>query len=169
MYFQQALVTAMEAQKVTIRELAVRTHSDPRWILSITNNCEWHPKLDTILRLCYALRVNVFSFIALAENRSQGKILISQQQNYDLSKHLEKILFFLPEHISLTLRSFRLENGLSQRQLERLTPYNVYAICTRESKRYQNYPTVTTLYSYCEAYNISLEEFIVRAFSFIEN
>ena len=31
-----------------------------------------------------------------------------------------------------------------------------------------SYPTVTTLYSYCDAYDISLTEFVKRAFSFIK-
>lgn len=168
MHFQQALVSVMKTQQVTIQDLAIRTNSNPRWILSITTDWEWRPNLDTILRLCYALRYNTFSFIAMAEASFQGKILIPQYQGEDLSEHLEQILDFQPKHIALALRAFRLENGLSQRQLEKITPYNVNSICKREGKRYQNYPTVTTLYSYCKAYNITLEEFVIRAFSFIE-
>ena len=190
MQFQQALVSAMETRKVTVEELAARTNSNPRWILSITTNCDWTPKLDTILRLCHALKFNVFSYLALAEVGSRGYTPNSQlptpnsqlptpnsqlptpnsqllKNDSSLTKHMEQILDLQPRHISLALKSFRLECGLSQRKLEKLTPFSVNTICTREGEHYQNYPTVTTLYSYCNAYHISLSEFVSRAFSFI--
>lgn len=171
MHFQQALVTAMKTQQVTVQELAERTNSDPRWILTITTNCEWKPKLDTILRLCYALRFNTLSFIALAERGSFRNTpdtqYINHMSNCTITEHFEQILDLKPRHISLALKAYRLEHGLSQRNLEKLTPFSVSIISMREGNHYHNYPTVTTLCSYCNAYNISLMEFLVRAFSFI--
>ena len=72
MHFQQALVTIMETRNVSLEELAARTNANPRWLLAITTNSDWTPKLDTILRLCHALRFNVFSYLALAEVGSRG-------------------------------------------------------------------------------------------------
>jgi transcriptional regulator with XRE-family HTH domain len=171
MHFQKALVTVMDYQGVSIQELATRTGSDLRWILSITSNSDWRPKLDTILRLCYALRINVFSFIGIAEAGLKYNEINSKEtfSTYcSIVEHMRQILDLQPKHISMALRSYRLECGFSQRNLEKLTPFNVHTICTREGKRYQNYPTVTTLYSYCDAYKISLQDFVIRAFSYID-
>ncbi|WP_332446265.1 hypothetical protein [Sphaerochaeta sp.] len=77
------------------------------------------------------------------------------------------ILELQPRHISLAFRHFRLKQGLSQYKLEQLTPFSIHTICMRESVHYQNFPTVTTLYSYCDAYDITLTEFIACAFSFV--
>ncbi len=147
MHFQQALVTIMETRNVSLEELAARTNANPRWLLAITTNSDWTPKLDTILRLCHALRFNVFSYLALAEVGSRG---------------------YNPQPSTLNPQPSTLNPGFSLRMLERLTPFNVHSICMREGVRYENYPTVTTLYSYCDAYEISLTEFVKRAFSFIE-
>lgn len=162
----------METRNVSLEELAARTNANPRWLLAITTNSEWTPKLDTILRLCHALRFNVFSYLALAEVGSQSKnsnIQVSKYRSPDQSikEHLNQILDLQPRHISMALRSYRLECGYSLRTLEKLTPFNVHSICMREGVRYENYPTVTTLYSYCDAYEISLTEFVKRAFSYI--
>lgn len=159
MHFQKALVTVMNYQDVSNQELAARTGSDLRWISSITTNADWMPKLDTILRLCHALRTNVFTFIGIAESGLKNNEMNADEvilYGFSLAEHLRQILDFQPKHISMALRSYRLECGLSQRKLEKLTPFNVHTICTREGERYQNYPTVTTLYSYCDAYRISL-------------
>ncbi len=170
MHFQEALVTVMETRKVSLEELAARTNANPRWLLAITTNSDWTPKLDTILRLCHALKFNVFSYLALAEVGSRGynPQPSTLKNEGSLTEHLNQILDLQPRHISMALRSYRLECGLSQRKLEKLTPFNVHTICMREGVRYRNYPTVTTLYSYCDAYQISLREFVERAFSFIE-
>jgi transcriptional regulator with XRE-family HTH domain len=174
MHFQQALVTIMETRNVSLEELAARTNANPRWLLAITTNSEWTPKLDTILRLCHALRFNVFAYLALAEAGSQSNnsnIQVSKYRSTDQSikEHLNQILDLQPRHISMALRSYRIECGFSLRTLEKMTPFNVHTICMREGVRYENYPTVTTLYSYCDAYEISLEEFVKRAFSFIDD
>ena len=72
MQFQQALCLAMEERHVSQEMLAARTDANPRWIVEVTTNPEWHPKLDTILRLCLALRYDVISFLELAEVGSRG-------------------------------------------------------------------------------------------------
>ncbi len=72
MQFQQALIHAMEYQGITQAELAARSEANPRWILHITTNTDWVPKLDTVLRLCYALRFDVLSFLEYAEVGSRG-------------------------------------------------------------------------------------------------
>jgi len=72
MQFQQALCQVMEERHVSQEMLAARTDANPRWIVEVTTNPEWHPKLDTILRLCLALRYDVISFLELAEVGSRG-------------------------------------------------------------------------------------------------
>ena len=72
MQFQQALIHAMEYQGITQAELAARSDTNPRWILHITTKTDWVPKLDTVLRLCYALRFDVLSFLEYAEVGSRG-------------------------------------------------------------------------------------------------
>ena len=173
MHFQQALVTIMETRNVSLEELAARTNANPRWLLAITTNSEWTPKLDTILRLCHALKFNVFAYLALAEvgsrsNDSNIQVSKFRSTGQSITEHLNQILDLQPRHISMALRSYRIECGFSLRMLERLTPFNVHTLCMREGVRYANYPTVTTLYSYCDAYEISLTEFVQRAFSFIK-
>ena len=170
MHFQKALVTVMNYQDVNIQELATRTGSDIRWIISITTNTDWRPKFDTILWICHALRFNVFSFIGIAEAGLQYSEICTEELMSNCCspvEHMRQILDLQPKHISMALRSYRIECRLSQRNLEKMTPFNVHTICTREGKRYQNYPTVTTLYSYCDAYKISLQDFVIRAFSYI--
>lgn len=160
----------METRNVSLEELAARTNANPRWLLAITTNSDWTPKLDTILRLCHALRFNVFSYLALAEVGSRGydpQPSRIKSNEGSLPEHLNQILDLQPRHISMALRSYRIECGYSLRTLEKLTPFNVHTLCMREGVRYENYPTVTTLYSYCDAYEISLTEFVKRAFSYI--
>jgi len=67
MQFQAALVYAMRENNVSEQELCERTGSNPRWIIEITTNSDWRPRFDTILRLCYSLDFNVFSFLDYAE------------------------------------------------------------------------------------------------------
>jgi len=73
MQFQEALVFAMQDSNVDEQELTARTGSNPRWITEITTNPDWRPKLDTILRLCHALRFNVLTFLDYAESGSRGE------------------------------------------------------------------------------------------------
>ncbi|WP_443022433.1 helix-turn-helix domain-containing protein [Sphaerochaeta sp.] len=80
MHFQQALVYAMNRQHVSLSELAARTGANPRWLTEITTNAEWRPKLDTILRLCHALRFNVLDYLTYAEADSCGQAPSSKLQ-----------------------------------------------------------------------------------------
>nr|WP_321305825.1 hypothetical protein [uncultured Sphaerochaeta sp.] len=73
MQFQAALVWAMQESKVDETLLAARTESNPRWITEITTNPDWRPKLDTVLRLCHALKFNVLTFLDYAEVGSRGQ------------------------------------------------------------------------------------------------
>ena len=73
MQFQEALVWAMQESNVDETLLAARTGSNPRWITEITTNPDWRPKLDTILRLCHALKFNVLTFLDYAEVGSRGQ------------------------------------------------------------------------------------------------
>ena len=67
MQFQKALVFAMQENDVNEQELAKRSGANPRWITEISTNSDWHPRLDTILRLCYSLEFDVFRFLDYAE------------------------------------------------------------------------------------------------------
>jgi transcriptional regulator with XRE-family HTH domain len=162
------------ANNVSEQELCERTGSNPRWIIEITTNSDWRPRFDTILRLCYSLDFNVFSFLDYAEfgtiidnsfycnyfSKGSNKFLVSSL--FQLQKSL--ILDILPCHIAKAFRSFREEIGLSQRNLAKITPFSVSTISLREGLRNRNYPTITTVSLYCKAYNITFSQFLARVF-----
>lgn len=179
MYYQKALVHVMKIYQISILELAKKMGSDPRWVAEITSNSEWRPKLDTIFRICYTLRFDVIKFVNYAEfgvyiNESENlSDMMGTNANSSLSKltvaiQQRLVLNILPEHIAHAFRSFRIERKLTQRNLETITSFSVNTICHRESMNYRNYPTVTTLETYCDAFGISMAEFLLRAFSYIE-
>lgn len=179
MQYQKALVHVMRIHQISIQELSKKMCSDPRWVTEITSNSEWKPKLDTIFRICYVIRFDVISFVNYAEfgiftkNSEKKSNIIGTDTNYSLSQfseaiHPRLVLEILPEHIAHALLSYRIEKNLTQRKLETITPFSVNTICHRESLHYQNYPTVTTLEIYCDAYGISMAEFLLRAFSYVE-
>jgi len=164
MQFQEALVFAMQDSNVDEQELTARTGSNPRWITEITTNPDWRPKLDTILRLCHALRFNVLTFLDYAESGSRGEASIGGCGGISVEKQMNLILAVMPCHVAKTLRVLRQECGLSQGKLEEMTPFSKSTISLREGHRNRNYPTTTTLSIYCEAYGIKLTEFVSRLF-----
>jgi len=185
MQFQQALCLAMEERHVSQEMLAARTDANPRWIVEVTTNPEWHPKLDTILRLCLALRYDVISFLELAEVGSRGlapssklqapssklqapssKLQAPSKEDFTLEEQMLLLLEVMPFHVSRALRAARLEAGLSQRKLSKLTTFSVCSISLREGYRNTSYPTVTTLGLYCEAFKIELAQFMAWVFFF---
>ena len=177
MQFHQALIFTLDQLNISTIELAKKLCSNPRWIKEITTNSEWKPKFDTVLRICYSLNVEVESFLNIAEFGIDGNQLDMQRQNAYSDCHKSVwaatpsqniiILNTQPCHISQTLRLFRKEKGITQRQLEQKTAFSKNTISFRESDRYQNYPTVTTLEIYCYAFNISLSDFVHQVFSFV--
>ena len=170
MQFQQALIHAMEYQGITQAELAARSDTNPRWILHITTKTDWVPKLDTVLRLCYALRFDVLSFLEYAEVGSRGNefpVPSSQFPGPQATEQQRMLLDLKPLHIAKALKTLRLEHGLSQRRLHTLTQFSIYSISLREGERYQNYPTITTLKLYCDAFHIHLSSLVGRALSYV--
>ena len=170
MQFQQALIHAMEYQGITQAELAARSEANPRWILHITTNTDWVPKLDTVLRLCYALRFDVLSFLEYAEVGSRGNefpVPSSQFPGPQATEQQRLLLDLKPRHIAKALKTLRLEHGLSQRKLNTLTQFSICSISMREGERYQNYPTITTLKLYCDAFHIHLSSLVARALSYV--
>jgi DNA-binding Xre family transcriptional regulator len=173
MQFQEALVWAMQESKVDETLLAARTGSNPRWITEITTNPDWRPKLDTILRLCHALRFNVLTFLDYAEVGSRGqhptenrkqKTALGNTYVFPVEQQMKLILDVMPSHVAWTLKVLRKECGISQGKLEEITPFSKSTISLREGRRNQNYPTTTTLGIYCQAYGIRLTEFVSRLF-----
>ena len=161
----------MEERHVSQEMLAARTDANPRWIVEVTTNPEWHPKLDTILRLCLALRYDVISFLELAEVGSRGlapssKLQAPSKEDFTLEEQMLLLLEVMPFHVSRALRAARLEAGLSQRKLSKLTTFSVCSISLREGYRNTSYPTVTTLGLYCEAFKIELAQFMAWVFFF---
>nr|WP_321261164.1 helix-turn-helix transcriptional regulator [uncultured Sphaerochaeta sp.] len=174
MQFQAALVYAIRENNVSEQELCEKTGSNPRWITEITTNSEWHPRLDTILRLCYSLEFDVFKFLDYAEfgiSRKNSSSNMRFPKNVSILKLWEPIdiqrrmiLEIMPIHVAKTFRSLRKDCGLSQKNLEEITPFTKSTISLREGHRNNNYPTVTTLALYCKAYKISFSEFLTRVF-----
>jgi len=184
MQFQAALVWAMQESKVDETLLAARTGSNPRWITEITTNADWRPKLDTILRLCHALKFNVLTFLDYAEVGSRGqhptpntqhptesrkqKPALGKTYDFSVEQQMKLILVMMPSHVAWTLKILRKECGISQDRLEEITPFSKSTISLREGRRNQNYPTTTTLGIYCQAYGIRLTEFVSRLFQEVQ-
>nr|WP_319472768.1 helix-turn-helix transcriptional regulator [uncultured Sphaerochaeta sp.] len=174
MQFQAALVYAIRENNVSEQELCERTGSNPRWIKAITTNSDWHPRLDTILRLCYSLEFDVFRFLDYAEfgpSRNISSInknlpnKIYTLRPWELIPIQRRIILdILPIHVAKAFKSLRKDCGLSQEKLEKYTPFTKSTISLREGHRNNNYPTVTTLALYCKAYKISFSEFLTRVF-----
>jgi len=176
MQFQKTLVLIMESLGISSNELAQRMDSDYRWIIEITTNHEWKPKLDTIFRICYALQFDVVKFFEFVEfgvcSNNWAASMFSYdndqlflQNNYN-ALNSDRILETEPCHIAKAFRAFRLEAGLTQKELGQITLFSENSISLRESIRYRNYPTTTTLRLYCSAFEISLATFIRRTFWF---
>jgi DNA-binding XRE family transcriptional regulator len=168
MQFQQALCYVMKERSVSQEELAIRTGANPRWIIEITTNPDWHPKLDTILRLCYALSFDVILFLELAEGTDHDFSKLPRRKQFSLEEQMILLLDVMPSHVAMALRAVRLESGLSQRKLAKLTPFSVHTISMREGHRNTSYPTVTTLELYCEAFPIKMSEFVARIFYYVQ-
>ncbi|WP_320128749.1 helix-turn-helix transcriptional regulator [uncultured Sphaerochaeta sp.] len=71
-----------------------------------------------------------------------------------------------PYQVTHALRAIRLEKNLSESRLSSITQFQISSISFRESNRYQSYPTLSTLEIYCNAYTISIAEFLQRAAQF---
>lgn len=174
MNFQKALLLAMQENNVGEQELTERIGANPRWITEITTNSDWHPRLDTILRLCYSLEFDVFRFLDFAEfgmSYADSTYSLSLQKKFTKIELWESILIqkrmileIMPIHIARAFRSLRKDCGLSQKKLEKITPFNISTISLREGHRNNNYPTATTVALYCKAYNISFSQFLMRVF-----
>jgi hypothetical protein len=177
MQFQAALVWAMQESNVDETLLAARTGSNPRWITEITTNPDWRPKLDTILRLCHALKFNVLTFLDYAEVGSRGqhptenrkqKPALGKTSGFSVEQQMKLILDIMPSHVAWTLKILRKECGISQDTLQEITPFSKSTISLREGRRNKNYPTTTTLGIYCQAYGIRLTEFVARLFMTVQ-
>lgn len=153
MHYQVALSLLMKEQQISIETLSKRTNSSVRWLTIVLNNSDWNPCLNTVLRLSKALRVNAITFIEYAETCKQQEILRTTACNIS------------PDQISFALKAFRLEKGISQNTLVKLTHFQLTAISLREQTRYQSYPTLCTLEIYCKAYGITVSSFLRYASS----
>jgi len=177
MQFHQALLFVMDQLEISSCELAQKLSSNSRWIKEITTNSEWKPRFDTVLKICYSINIEVELFLNVAEFGFVGEKIIQHSPYLPPINHRialkasplqnEIILHTQPYHISRALKVYRKENGLTQSQLEEKTLFSVNSISLRESNRYLNYPTVTTLEQYCYAYGISLSDFVHRVFHFV--
>ncbi|MBJ2357941.1 hypothetical protein [Sphaerochaeta sp. S2] len=125
MYFQKALLFAMQEKKVGELELTKISGANPRWITEITTNSDWHPRLDTILRLCYSLEFDVFSFLDYAEfGFSRNNVYSSKyfpgnrstSELWDLIPIQKKVILeIMPIHVAKAFRSLRKDRRLSQK------------------------------------------------------
>ena len=74
------------------------------------------------------------------------------------------ILFLEPLHVALTLCSLRLECGMTQKELSRLTSFSTATISMRERKRYESFPSMSTIGYYCQAFEMSVYSFAFEIF-----
>ena len=148
MHYQTALSLLLKKQNISIETLSKRANTSIRWLSIVLNNSDWNPWLDTVLRLSKALRVNAITFIEYAETCKQQEIIRTSACN------------ITPEQISFALKAIRLEQGLSQTTLAKLTHFQLTAISLRENDRYQSYPALSTLEVYCKAFGITVSSFL---------
>ena len=155
MHYQTALSLLVKKQNISIETLSKRTNTSVRWLATVLNNPDWNPWLDTVLRLSKALKVNPITFIEYAETCKQQQIIRTSA------------LCITPEQISYALKAVRLDLGLSQTTLAKLTHFQLTAISLREQSRYQSYPAMSTLEVYCKAYGIRVSSFLRYASSLV--
>ncbi len=171
MNYQYALVRMMEEKNLSIFDVAANTDWTVRYAEAVAENKRWHPCFDSVLKLCYSLRFNVFTFFEFAQVGVRGQSPIPNPQSPipksfvgSVEEQREIILFLEPLHVALTLRSLRLGCGMTQRQLSRLTAFSVTTISMREGKRYVSFPSMSTIEYYCEAFGISVVAFVYELF-----
>lgn len=154
MHYQAALSRLMEEQRISIQTLSKRTNFSVRWLSLILQDPNWNPWLNTLLKLSEALRINVITLVEYAE-------VCSRQEN----PRTPEPISITPEQISYALKTIRLELGLSQSKLVKLTHFQLTAISLREQERYQSYPAMSTLEIYCTAFGITVSSFLQYASS----
>ena len=191
MDYQYALNMMMEREQLKISDVAANTGWSIKYAQEIAANRRWHPYFDSVLKLCYRLRFNVFTFFEFAEagvrgqhptpntqdsrlrlrvgSRFQDSIEPSQQQGCepfveDIDVQRTLILLMEPLHVAQAFRSLRIERGLSQRELGILTSFSVQTISLRESSRYASFPSMASVEYYCSAFEISLCSFLRSVF-----
>ena len=196
MDYQYALNMMMEREQLKISDVAANTGWSIKYAQEIAANRRWHPYFDSVLKLCYRLRFNVFTFFEFAEagvrgqhptpntqhptpntqdsrlrlgSRFQDSIVSSQYQgcesfveNLEVQRSL--ILLMEPLHVAQAFRSWRIERGLSQKELGILTSFSVQTISLRESSRYASFPSMASVEYYCSAFEISLCSFLRSVF-----
>ena len=153
MHYQAALSHIMTAQNISIRTLSKRTNLSERWLTFVLNNSDWNPWLDTLLKLSEGLKTNVLTIVEHAEG--------TNLQVYGKKPKIN----ITPEQISYALKAVRLDLGLSQTTLAKLTHFQLTAISLREQSRYQSYPALSTLEVYCKAFGIRVSSFLRYASS----
>ncbi|AEV30217.1 hypothetical protein SpiGrapes_2454 [Sphaerochaeta pleomorpha str. Grapes] len=148
MNYRKALDFIINEKQISISVLAKQLEVNKRWIEIILKNDEWNPCLKTILKISDLTATDTAIFLRYAGDTFQGAI-----GNHTI----------YPEDISDTLRYYRFKKELSENQLAQITGFQISSISFRESNRYCNLPTLSTLENYCKAYNISIGEFINTA------
>ncbi|MDT4761168.1 helix-turn-helix transcriptional regulator [Sphaerochaeta sp. PS] len=149
MQYQTALSLLMEQKQISIKTLVKLTNVSERWIEQILKKQNWNPWLDTVIKISDALKINPIQFIEFAETREFPK-----------KKHLDPVKI-TPTSISSTLKNIRIQKGLSQTDLVKLTHFQLSSISLRENSRYQSFPTLSTLEIYCKAFEISVSSFLL--------
>ncbi len=174
MNYQYALVRMMGEKNLSIFDVAANTNWTVRYAEAVAENKRWHPCFDSVLKLCYSLRFNVFTFFEYAQEGVGSEYIVGIKKsirsysfirNVDLQRDI--ILLLEPYHVAFTLRSLRLGCGMTQRELSRLTAFSVTTISMREGKRYVSYPSMATIEYYCEAFGISVVVFVYELFLYV--
>ena len=140
----------MEEKQISIKTLVKQTNFSECWLDQILKEPYWNPWLDTVLKILEALSINAVQFVEYAETKKL------HNRRYDS-------VLLTPAKISSTLKAIRLQKGLSQADLAKLTHFQLSSISLRENTRYKSYPTPFTLEVYCKAYDMSVSSFLLLA------
>ena len=81
MNYQYALVRMMEEKNLSIFDVAANTDWTVRYAEAVAENKRWHPCFDSVLKLCYSLRFNVFTFFEFAQVGVRGQSPIPNPQS----------------------------------------------------------------------------------------
>jgi hypothetical protein len=111
------------------------------------------------------MNVSVTEFLKLSNPNSS---ITSIRKISELGENASKILNLKPWHIGKTLYYFRKSKKMTQADICELTNFQLSSVSLRESRRYNNKPTMKTIEIYCSAFDITLEMFMEKLLSIIK-
>ena len=162
--YSRALEFLVERLDININILAYQMEINLDYLVKLFKRPTWQPRIDTIMKFSYYMGVNVIEFLVLS---NPDFFPSSSRKIQKLGEQSSLILSLESWHIGKTLNYFRRVRNMTQADLSEITNFQISSISLRESRRYDNKPTMKTLEIYCTAFNISLEVFVEKLLSFV--